>query len=89
MDKEQILDLILFLKDKEYNIVNHELITVWIEFDKIQKFIQIFGYSCFCEGDIEVTLLENCIAFNLYDFIEGAGEATEYIIKKLKEFEED
>lgn len=48
---------------------------------------RFFGDTHFCEGDYEVTLFENCIAFNLYDHIEGAGEDTDYIIRKIREME--
>ena len=87
MDNNKILDLILFLKDKEYRIENNEQIIVWLDFNEIQEFTDIFGYEEFCEGGKDVTLLHESIAFNLYDFIDGLGEETEYIIKKLKEYE--
>ncbi len=87
MDNDKILDLILFLKDKEYRIENDEQIIVWLDFDEIQEFTDIFGYDEFCEGGKDVTLLSESIAFNLYDFIDGIGEETEYIVKKLKEYE--
>ena len=87
MDNNKILDLILFLKDKEYRIENNEQIIVWLDFNEIQEFTDIFGYEEFCEGGKDVTLLDESIAFNLYDFIDGLGEETEYIIKKLKEYE--
>ena len=86
MDNNKILDLILFLKDKEYRIENNEQIIVWLDFNEIQEFTDIFGYEEFCEGGKDVTLLDESIAFNLYDFIDGLGEETEYIIKKLKEY---
>lgn len=89
MEKEQILDLILFLKDKEYRIEKDKDVTVWINFDDINEFTEIFGYDYFCEGGSEVTLLFESIAFKLSDFLYGDNEDLEYIIKKLKEFEED
>lgn len=42
MNKEQIIDLLLFLKDKEYRIDNENRITIWINFDDIQDFTKIF-----------------------------------------------
>ncbi len=87
MNNDEILDLILFLKDKEYRIENEEQIIVWLDFDEIQEFTNIFGYDEFCEGGKEVILLNESIAFNLYDFIDGLGEEAEYIVKKLKEYE--
>lgn len=86
MNNDKILDLILFLKDKEYEVESNEQIIVWLDFDEIQDFTEIFGYDEFCEGGKDVTLLSESIAFNLYDFIDGLGEETEYIIKKLKEY---
>lgn len=87
MNNDKILDLILFLKDREYRVENNKQITVWLNFDEIQEFTDIFGYDEFCEGGKDVTLLNESIAFNLYDFIDGLGEETEYIIRKLKEYE--
>lgn len=89
MSNDKILDLLLFLKDKEYRIDDDEHIIVWLRFDEIQEFTEIFGYDEFCEGGQDVTLLYENIAFNLYDFIDGIEKETEYIIKKLKEFEEE
>lgn len=89
MSNDKILDLILFLKDKEYRIDNDETITVWLNFIDISEFTEIFGYDEFCEGGQEVTLLYDSIAFNLYEFIDGMGEEAEYIVNKLKEYEED
>lgn len=89
MSNDKILDLILFLKDKEYKVNDDENIIVWLDFSEIQEFTNIFGYDEFCEGGKDVTLLSESIAFNLYDFIDGLGEETEYIVKKLKEFEEE
>lgn len=91
MTKEQILDLILFLKDKEYTInTNRKEIIVWLDFSDIQEFTEIFGYNDFCEGEKEVTLLYESIAFDLYDFLYGEDEEDiNYIIKKLKQFKEE
>ena len=51
MTKEQILDLILFLKDKEYTInTNRKEIIVWLDFSDIQEFTEIFGYNDFFFG---------------------------------------
>ena len=87
MNNDKILDLILFLRDKEYRIDSDEQIIVWLDFNDIQEFTDIFGYEEFCEGGKDVTLLDESITFNLYDFIDGLGEEKEYIVKKLKEYE--
>lgn len=89
MNKDKILDLLFFLKEKEYRIDNNENITVWLDFSDIQEFTDIFRYDKFCEGSKEVILLNDQITLNLYDFINGMGEDTDYIIKKLKEFNEE
>lgn len=91
MTKEKILDLILFLKDKEYRIstIKKEVI-VWLDFSDIQEFTEIFGYDDFCEGGTEVTLLYESIVFDLYDFLYGEDEEDiNYIIEKLKQFVEE
>lgn len=89
MDKEQLIDLILLLKDKEYRIEKDKDITVWINFNDLKEFTDIFGYEEFCEGGKEVTLLYYSVAFSLNDFLCGEDEDIEYIIKKLKQFEEE
>lgn len=87
MDKDKILDLILFLKDKEYRIDNNEEIIVWLNFYDIQEFTDIFGYEEFCEGGKDVILLNESIAFNLYDFIDGIDEEDiQFIIKRLEKY---
>ena len=89
MNNDKILDLILFLKDKEYRVDNDEQIIVWLDFNDIQEFTNIFGYDEFCEGGEDITLLYENIAFNLYDFIDGLGEEAQYIVRKLKEYENE
>ena len=89
MNNDKILDLILFLKDKEYRVDNDEQIIVWLSFNEIQEFTDIFGYDEFCDGGKNITLLHEDIAFNLYDFIDGLGEETQYIFRKLKEYENE
>lgn len=89
MEKEQLLELILFLKETEYRIEKDKDVLVWIDFDDLKEFTEIFGYEEFCEGGKEVTLLDDCIVFNLNDFLYGDDEDFEYIIKKLEEFEEE
>lgn len=89
MNNDKILDLILFLKDKEYRVDNDEQIIVWLSFNEIQEFTDIFGYDEFCDGGKNITLLHEDIAFNLYDFIDGLGEETQYIVRKLKEYENE
>ncbi len=51
------------MTDKEYRIENDEDITVWLNFDEIKEFTEIFGYDEFCEGGQDVKLLYECIAF--------------------------
>lgn len=89
MSNDKILDLILFLKDKEYRIDNDETIVVWLDFTDISEFTEIIGYDEFCEGEQKVTLLYDSIALNLCDFIDGMEEDAEYIVNKLKEYKED
>lgn len=85
MDNDTILDLLLFLKEQEYE-VSEGSILVWINFEDIRDFTDIFGYEDFCEDIKEVKLLYNCIVVDLYDFLWGFDEL-EYIRKKLEEWE--
>ena len=86
MEKEQLINLINFLKETEYRIEKEKNnITVWLNFLDIKEFNEIFGYDYFCEGGPEVTLLYDSIAFNLYDFLDGIAddEDLEIIRKQL------
>lgn len=75
MEKEQLIQLINFLKRIEYRIERQENnITVWIDFAELREFNEIFGYDYFYEGGIEATLLYDSIALNLYDFLDGIAD---------------
>lgn len=62
MDNDMILDLLLFLKDTEY-LVEEDSIKVWISFNDLEEFVNIFGYDEFCDCSKDVKLLYDCIAF--------------------------
>lgn len=77
MDNDMILDLLLFLKDTEY-LVEEDSIKVWISFNDLEEFVNIFG---------DVKLLYDCIAFDLQDFLWGyCTEDINYIRNKLIEW---
>lgn len=86
MKTNDILDLLLFLKDKEYDFLNDKII-VWINFSDIKDFTNIFGYDMFYDGEVNVKLLYDCIAFDLIEFLSGYDEEDiEYIRNKLEEW---
>lgn len=86
MDNDVILDLLLFLKDTEY-LVEEDSIKVWISFNDLEEFVNIFGYDEFCDCSKDVKLLYDCIAFDLQDFLWGyCTEDINYIRNKLIEW---
>lgn len=86
MDNDMILDLLLFLKDTEY-LVEEDSIKVWISFNDLEEFVNIFGYDEFCDCSKDVKLLYDCIAFDLQDFLRGyCTEDINYIRNKLIEW---
>jgi len=60
---------------------NKELIC-WINFSDLKQFTDIVGYNYFCEGDIKVILLDNCIAFDIIDLLEYIGIEPEILCEK-------
>lgn len=86
MNDKKILDLLLFLKNKEYDVSTDDII-VWLDFNDIKDFTNILGYGMFYEGDISVILLYDSIAFDLLDLLKDYDEEDiDYIRNKLEEW---
>jgi len=72
MEKETLVDLILFLKDKEVHINKDMSTLVFLRFFEIDEFTQIFGESWFDEDGLDITLKYDYIVIDLNEcwFIE-------------------
>ena len=95
---ENVLDILLFLKEIEYSVnMNNETgkekeveeIIIWIPFYKIDEFMELVPEGLFDDGGMDVSLLKEYIALDFKDAMEYflEDEEIKYIIKKLKEWE--
>lgn len=71
---ENVLDLLLFLKEMEFHVyfLNSKLdkIIVFVSFYKLDEFVSLFPDSIFDEGGIsEVNLQKGCIALDIKDML--------------------
>ena len=87
MDNDMILDLLLFLKDKDYEVEENK-IKVWVNYNDLDYFTGIFYYDYFCNCDKHVTLLYDCVAFDLEEFLSDYDDedSMNYIREKLIEW---
>lgn len=85
MDKDTLVDLILFMQDKEVHIYD-DMTLLFLKFFQIDEFTQIFGESYFDEDGIDaITLKYDYVVIDLNQcwFIEE--EDLKIIREKLKE----
>lgn len=91
--EEEVLDILLFLKEMEYSIHKEdekvEKIIVWIPFRNIDEFVDLFPASNFDEGGMKVHLKKDCIALDIKEQFEYFldDEEVGYIIKKLEQWQ--
>lgn len=84
MEKETLIELILFMQDKEVHIYD-DMTLLFLKFFEIDEFTQIFGDSYFDEDGIDITLKYDYVVIDLNQcwFIEE--EDLKIIREKLKE----
>lgn len=77
------LQLYKFCEDKglDWRNNNTELI-LWIPFWQLEDFTKMIGYNYLSEGDVEVTLLDDCIALDVVDLCEHFDIEPENIMEK-------
>lgn len=84
MEKDMLVDFILFLQDKEIHF-HDDMTLVFLSFFEIDEFTEIFGESYFDEDGIDITLKYDYVVIDLNQcwFIEE--EDLKIIKEKLKE----
>ena len=75
------LQLYKFCEDKELDCRGDRLI-LWIPFWQLEDFTKMVGYNYLSEGDIEVILLNDCIALDIVELCEYFDIKPENIVKK-------
>lgn len=83
MDKDTLVDLILFMQDKEVHIYD-DMTLLFLSFDELKEFTHIFGESYFDEDGEKITLKYDYVVIDLNEcwFIEE--EDLKIIRNKLK-----
>lgn len=82
--KRQIEEMLVFYRfweDREKSWWSDEL-TVWLPFYKIEDFVSLIGEDYFCEGDIQVVIMGEYIAFDLVPYCEYLCIDAELLLKK-------
>ena len=84
MEKETLIDLILFMQDKEVHFYE-DMTLLFLKFFQIDEFTGIFGDSYFDEDGIDITLKYDYVVIDLNQcwFIEE--EDLKIIKEKVKE----
>lgn len=77
------LQLYKFCEDKQLDWRNNNTeLILWILFWQLEDFTKMIGYNYLSEGDVEVTLLDDCIALDIVDLCDYFGIEPENIMKK-------
>ena len=84
MDRNQY-DFVEFIKSLENRIESEETMSVWIPFDKLERFTELIGGDYFCDDAPDVTLLEQYVWINCYDYIEYMDIDKEIFAEVLNE----